>query len=116
MALGGVTPLVAVAILAAIFLHTFGTTSMTAANGGGFPPQIAAPATYFFLIAASAHSTILGVVLVLSYLLYWPLIMYIAFIQPSRALFAWSFDGLLPEWVTKVSPAPTRPPWRSALP
>lgn len=109
MALGGVTPLVAVAILAAIFLHTFGTTFMTAANGGGFPAQIAAPATYFFLIAASAHSTLLGIVLVLSYMLYWPLIMYIAFIQPSRALFAWSFDGLLPEWVTKVSPRTNAP-------
>jgi len=109
MALGGVTPLVAVAILAAIFLHTFGTAFMTAANGGGFPAQISAPATYFFLIAASAHSTVLGIILVLSYMLYWPLIMYIAFIQPSRALFAWSFDGLLPEWVTKVSPRTAAP-------
>jgi amino acid transporter len=103
MALGGVTPLVVVAILAAIFLHTFGTSFMTAANGGGFPAQINAPATYFFLISASTGSAIVTVILVLSYMLYWPLIMYIAFIQPTRAIFAWSFDGLLPKSVTRLS-------------
>ncbi|MBS1862056.1 MAG: amino acid permease [Actinobacteria bacterium] len=101
MALGGVTPLIVVAIFAAIFLNTFGTAFMTAANGGGFPLET--PATYFFLISASTGSTILTVILTLAYLLYWPLIMYIAFIQPTRAMFAYSFDGLLPKSVTKLS-------------
>ena len=37
------------------------------------------------------------------YIFFWPLICYISFIQPTRMLFAYAFDGILPKGVTKLS-------------
>ena len=36
-------------------------------------------------------------------MLFWPLICYISFLQPTRMLFAYSFDGMLPKGITKLS-------------
>ena len=41
MALGGVIPLIVVAICTAIFFKTFGGDFLRAANGGGLPAEIA---------------------------------------------------------------------------
>ena len=41
--------------------------------------------------------------LAISYCLYWPLITYMVFLQPTRMLFAYAFDGLLPASVAKTS-------------
>ena len=38
----------------------------------------------------------LAAILALSYCLYWLLITYMVFLQPTRMLFAYAFDGLLP--------------------
>jgi amino acid transporter len=92
-------PLIVVAC-AAIFFHTFGTSFMIAANGGGETPV--AP-QFFSLIAASTGNTIIAIVLFGGYILFWPLICYISFIQPTRMLFAYAFDGILPSVVTKTS-------------
>ena len=100
MAIAAVAGPVIVAICAAIFFHTFGTSFMIAANGGGETPV--AP-QFFSLIAASTNSTILAIVLFGGYILFWPLICYISFIQPTRMLFAYAFDGLLPKGVTATS-------------
>lgn len=103
MALAGFLNLATVGIFAVIFLHTFGTAFMTAANGGGMPSQIGSPPYYFFLISASTGSAVLAVFLVVSFAVFWPLITYIQLLQPTRSLFAWAFDGLLPRSVTSLS-------------
>ena len=100
MAIAAVAGPVVVAVCAAIFFHTFGTAFMIAANGGGTSPV--AP-QYFSLIAASTGSTIIAIILFGGYILFWPLICYISFIQPTRMLFAYAFDGLLPKSVTRLS-------------
>ena len=100
MAIAAVAGPLVVAVCAAVFFHTFGTAFMIAANGGGTSPV--AP-QYFSLIAASTGNTIIAIVLFGGYILFWPLICYISFIQPTRMLFAYAFDGLLPKSVTKLS-------------
>jgi basic amino acid/polyamine antiporter, APA family len=100
MALAAVAGPLIVVVCAAIFFHTFGTSFMIAANGGGTTPI--AP-QYFSLIAASTGNTIIAIVLFGGYILFWPLICYISFIQPTRMLFAYAFDGLLPKGITTTS-------------
>jgi APA family basic amino acid/polyamine antiporter len=103
MALAGLANLVSVALFAVVFLHTFGTSFLTAANGGGMPSEIPAPPFYFFLAAASFGHAWAAVLLVLSAAVFWPLIYYISLVSSTRSLFAWSFDGLLPEDVTHLT-------------
>jgi len=103
MALAGIANLVSVAIFALIFLHTFGTSFLTAANGGGMPAEIPSPPFYFFLAAASFGHAWAAVFLVLSAAVFWPLIYYISLISTTRSVFAWSFDGLLPERATHLN-------------
>ena len=100
MAIAAVLGPLVVAVCAVIFFHTFGTSFMIAANGGGTVPI--AP-QYFSLIAASTGNTIIAIVLFGGYILFWPLICYISFIQPTRMLFAYAFDGLLPKFVTNTT-------------
>jgi APA family basic amino acid/polyamine antiporter len=100
MAIAAVAGPLIVAVCAAIFFHTFGTSFMIAANSSGGSPV--AP-QYFSLIAASTGNTIIAIVLFGGYILFWPLICYISFIQPTRMLFAYAFDGLLPKSVTNLS-------------
>ena len=103
MALGGVIPIVAVAICAALFFRTFGTDFQIAANGGGMPEQIAAPATYTFLTSITVGSSLFAAVIVICFAAFFPLIMYLNFLQPARMLFAYAFDGILPTSVTKLT-------------
>lgn len=103
MAIAGVAGVIVVGVCAAIFFHTFGTPFMIAANGGGFPSTIPAAPTYFFLMGASVGSTIYAVIITFSYVLFWPLICYISMIQPTRMIFAYAFDGILPKAVTKTT-------------
>ena len=39
----------------------------------------------------------------LLYIVFWPLITYISSLQQTRAIFAMSFDGVLPKGVTRVN-------------
>jgi APA family basic amino acid/polyamine antiporter len=103
MARAGVLGILVVAVFASIFFKTFGTDFMIAANGGGFPAEIPAAPTYFLLMGASVGNTIFAFFITFAYVLFWPLICYVSFIQPTRLLFAYSFDGILPKAVTKVS-------------
>ncbi len=103
MAIAGVGGILIVAVFAAIFFHTFGTPFMIAANGGGMPATLALSATYFSLVSASVGNTVLAVILFGCYVLFWPLICYISFIQPTRMLFAYAFDGILPAGVARTS-------------
>ena len=100
MAIAAVVGPLVVAVCAAIFFHTFGTPFMIAANGGG---EVAIAPQYFSLVAASTGSSIIAIILFGGYILFWPLICYISFIQPTRMLFAYAFDGILPKFVTRLS-------------
>jgi basic amino acid/polyamine antiporter, APA family len=104
MALGGVIPLALVAICTAIFFKTFGSDFLRAANGGGLPEEVATPGTtFFYLSGISVGSTAYTLIIFILYIVFWPLITYISSLQPTRAIFAMSFDGVLPKGVTRVN-------------
>lgn len=105
MAITGVVGLVGTGLFAAIFFHALGTRFLIAANSSaGFPGglKVATP-TYWFLSGISVGSSVYTALLVLTYVVFWPLISYLAFLQPQRMLFAMAFDGLLPKRVAAVS-------------
>jgi basic amino acid/polyamine antiporter, APA family len=104
MALGGVVPLILVAVCTAIFFKTFGSDFLRAANGGGLPEQVATPGTtFFYLSGISVGSTAYTLIIFILYIVFWPLITYISSLQQTRAIFAMSFDGVLPKGVTRVN-------------
>lgn len=67
------------------------------------PAEIPSPPFYFFLAAASFGHVWAAVILVLSAAVFWPLIYYISLVSITRSVFAWSFDGLLPESATHLT-------------
>ncbi len=104
MALGGIIPLIVVATCTAIFFKTFGSEFLRAANGGGLPAEIQVPGTtFFYLSGISVGSAAYTFVIFLLYIVFWPLITYISSLQQTRAIFAMSFDGVLPKGVTRVN-------------
>jgi amino acid transporter len=103
MALAGVLNIVGVVICVVIFFHTFGSEFLTAGFGGGMPESLPIAPYYFFLAAVIVKSSLLAALLAISYCLYWPLITYMVFLQPTRMLFAYAFDGLLPAAVARTS-------------
>jgi APA family basic amino acid/polyamine antiporter len=104
MALGGVIPLILVAICTAVFFKTFGGDFLRAANGGGLPEEIQTPGTtFFYLSGISVGSAGYTFLIFLLYIVFWPLITYISSLQQTRAIFAMSFDGALPKGVTRVN-------------
>jgi basic amino acid/polyamine antiporter, APA family len=104
MALGGVVPLALVAIFTAIFFKGFGGDFMRAANGGGLAEEITVPGTpFFYLSGIGVGSTAYALLVFVLYIVFWPLITYISSLQQTRAIFALSFDGILPKGVTRVN-------------
>lgn len=114
MVLAGVTGVLSIIIGALIFINTFGSDFLTAAySSSGLPKEIATTPTYFFLIAASVGNTLLAWFLVITFMLFWPMLTYVVFIQPGRMMFAYAFDGILPAGVTKLSASHT--PWVAVI-
>src|SRR6185437_3578627 len=74
------------------------------ANGGGLPSEIATPGTtFFYLSGISVGSAAYTLIIFIAYIVFWPLITYISSLQQTRAIFAMSFDGVLPKGVTRVN-------------
>ncbi len=103
MAFAGTLNIVGVVICVLVFFHSFGTEFLTAGFGGGMPASLPVAPYYFFLAPVIVKSSLLAAVLAISYCLYWPLITYMVFLQPTRMLFAYAFDGLLPASVANTS-------------
>lgn len=103
MGLASITILLSVIVLVAIFFHSFGKDFVTAAFGGALPDQLGTSGAYFVLSSAQVNGWFFAVFLCLSFILFWPVIMAETSLQPPRTLFAWSFDGIAPKGVTKVT-------------
>jgi amino acid transporter len=103
MGAASVLILISVIVFAAIFFYSFGKPFLTAANGGGLPSELGTSAAYFFLSAAYVNNTAFAIFMVLTFVLFWPVIIAETMLQPPRTMFAWSFDGIAPKAVAKVT-------------
>ncbi len=70
---------------------------MLAANGGGLSSSFPFAPSFMFLSAASVGNTLFAIVIAVCYCVFWPLITWLSLLQPTRMLFAYSFDGMLPK-------------------
>jgi basic amino acid/polyamine antiporter, APA family len=95
--------LLSVVVFVGIFFLSFGKPFLTAANGGGLPSELGTSAAYFFLSAAYVNNTAFAIFIVLTFVLFWPVIIAETMLQPPRTMFAWSFDGIMPKAVAKVT-------------
>ncbi len=104
MALGGVIPLALVALFMLFFFKGYGSDFMRAANGGGLNSSISVPGTpFFYLSGIEVGSIAYSLFVFILYIVFWPMITYISSLQQTRAIFAMSFDGVLPKGVTRVN-------------
>lgn len=92
----------ALVILAVVvFIHTTGYNFLVAANAGALGVPVAPYYNFFSSIASG--SNILSVIMALTFLGFIYPVLYVNSSMVQRALFAWSFDGLLPRRVSSVS-------------
>jgi amino acid transporter len=104
MALGGILGLVVVAIFGTFILSGTGEQFIRAAQSGGLPEGLPLTnPTYIFLTGASVNNTLFAVILALSYIVFWPLICWLSLLQPTRMLFAYAFDGMLPKFFAQTT-------------
>jgi amino acid transporter len=113
MARAGVGGLIVVAIFGAIILHSVGSQFMIAANGGGLSSNFPFAPSFIFLSAASLGNTLFAILVAICYCVFWPLITWLSLLQPTRMLFAYSFDGMLPKAFAKTTRGGA--PWVSVI-
>jgi amino acid transporter len=107
-----------IALMVVLLYHTVGQTFLTAVNGvAGDPKVYTLPnAPWWITLVAAIHpNTIFVAFLGLTFLCWAPLIVYIQIVQPVRALFAWSFDQVIPQRVASVNPRTHTPIFSLAL-
>jgi amino acid transporter len=92
-------------VMTAVFFHGFGSTFFASANAvnGTDAWPFAAPPFYVFLTSIAGGSAALAWFLGISLCFTFFVVVWLQFMQPMRALFAYSFDGLLPLRISHVS-------------
>ncbi len=107
-----------ITLMVILLYHTVGQTFLTAVNGiAGDPKVYTLPNQpwWITLVAAIHTNTIFVAFLGITFLCWAPLIVYIQIVQPVRALFAWSFDQLIPEKLASINPRTHTPVFTLAL-
>jgi basic amino acid/polyamine antiporter, APA family len=105
-------------IMVALLYHTVGQTFLTAVNGVSADPTVyTLPNSpwWITLVAAIHTNTIFVAFLGITFVAWAPLIVYIQIVQPVRALFAWSFDQVIPERVASINERTHTPVFTLAL-
>jgi amino acid transporter len=104
MARGGILGIVGVALGGWLLLGGIGEEFLRAAQSGGLPAGLPLTnPTYIFLTAASINNVLIAIILALSYCVFWPLICWLSLLQPTRMLFAYAFDGMLPKFFARTN-------------
>jgi APA family basic amino acid/polyamine antiporter len=113
MARAGFVGLGLVALCGWIILHSAGSEFMIAANGGGLKSGFPFAPSFMFLSAASVGNTLFAIIIAICYCVFWPLITWLSLLQPTRMLFAYSFDGMLPKAFASMTRSGA--PWVSVI-
>ncbi len=102
----GISVLV-VAILMALASRTFGNdflgSSTVLSNAGSTAYTLPAPASFFFYVSMLTGSTVLTVIINISFIVAFIVALPATFLIATRNLFAWSFDRIIPDKVSEVS-------------
>jgi APA family basic amino acid/polyamine antiporter len=104
----------AFALMIGTMLVKFDHGFLVAANTGASSYNLATGPSWTFLAAIASGSSVIAVILAVTFVFWLPPLMILQLVPPIRQFFAMAFDGLLPEAVTKVG-ARTRIPWVSVL-
>jgi amino acid transporter len=103
MAIGGVLGLVILAVVVELFFKAWGHDFLAAGYSNGLPKGLSVTPTYVFLSGVQVGSPVYAAILALTFMATFPAIVIVLYLWASRILFAWSFDGVLPERVSTVS-------------
>jgi basic amino acid/polyamine antiporter, APA family len=97
---------VSVGIVAAVYTvmtiglnHLVGSYFVAASSGGA---TSSVPPYWFVFVAIAVKSAPFAVILVVTYLFWFPIWCWLQMAQPIRAMFAWAYDGIFPRAVTKI--------------
>ncbi len=104
-------------LLLAVFTHTIGYNffaSSIAGNFHGVGNGAIGTAGYVYFGALVANNGIVVTLVALAFIGWWIPAIYINIAVPHRALLTWSFDGLLPRWLSEVNPR-THTPVRAII-
>jgi len=117
--LGGIVLTFApIIIMIALLEHTVSYDFLTAVNAvSGDPTVYTLPNQpwWITLVSAIETNTVFVAFLGLAFIAWAPLIVYIQIVQPVRALFAWSFDQVIPERIASVNERTHTPVFTLAL-
>jgi basic amino acid/polyamine antiporter, APA family len=117
--LGGLAlTFIPIVVMVALLYHTVGQTFLTAVNAiSGDPTVYTLPnAPWWITLVAAIHTNTLFVAFLgLTFVAWAPLIVYIQIVQPVRALFAWSFDQVIPERAAAINERTHTPVFTLAL-
>ena len=98
---------VAVAILMALASRTFGNDFLGSAtvlsNAGSKAYTLPAASSFFFFVSMLTGSTVLTVIINISFIVAFIVALPATFLIATRNLFAWSFDRIIPDKVSEVS-------------
>ena len=104
MALAGLATLAILVVSIFAFYHSPGKAFLIASYSGGYPKALgSAVPGYFVLTSLQSGNTVLAVLLSLAFVAFWPAILAVTIIPPTRVLFAYAFDGILPTRISNVS-------------
>jgi amino acid transporter len=88
-------------LAAVVFLRTVGYNFFAAANDGAFKVPVSPYWNFFSSLAVP--STVLAIILGITFIAWFPPAVYINMAMCHRAPFAWAFDGLFPRALAKTS-------------
>jgi len=92
-------------IMTVLLYNVISETFLGALNNlnGTAAYTLPAPPYYVMLVSLIWNNPILALILGITFFAWFPLVVYIQWIQPVRALFAYAFDGVFPMWIAKIN-------------